>query len=275
MICTQAELRVFLGLSASITDEERAVLNVIHPSAERKVKKHISYDPEQRSRTEFYPRHQATGGLAIRDYSVWDVNDSHTAARLEPRSTNVNRTLQLQHIPIRSVATVHVDYDGKHGENSSGFADSTLWVQGDDYWAEFEEANVCRSGMLWANGAWPIVPGSVRVTYRAGYSTDEFAGRATTSATVSDVVTTEDLDGSGIKRAVIVTVVKAFQTWAALKKSTKLGFVPGPLSGEKLGDYSYTLAGTSSEMIAGLMVELPGEARNALEEYRHYGLMRL
>ena len=203
------------------------------------------------------------------------MNEAHTAARHEPRATNVNRTLQLQHIPIRSVATLHVDYDGKHGENSSGFADSTLWVQGDDYWAEFEEANVCRSGMLFANGAWPIVPGSVRITYRAGYSTDELSGRATTSATVSDVVTTANLDAAGIKRAVIGTVGKAFQTWAALKKKASVGFVPGPFASEKLGDYAYNLAGTSAESIAGLMVELPGEAREALEEYRHYGLMRL
>ena len=276
MICSEAEIRVFLGLVSTITDEESAVLNMLHPRAEGKVREHIGYDPEQNVRTEFYPRHQPAGGLGIRAFvGVWDVNEAHTFGRFEPATSHINRTLQLEGIPIRDITTVHVDYDGRHGEGSSAFAAGTLWTEGTDYWAEFEEADVCKTGCLFANGAWPIVAGSVKTVYRAGYSQDELSGRAVTSSVASDgTITTARLDGSGIKRAVILTTVKAFQTWAALKKRTAVGFVPGPFSGEKLGDYSYSL-GAASESIAGLIVELPGEARDALQAYRHYGVMRL
>lgn len=276
MIASEAEIRVFLGVSDSATDEERAVLTMVHPRAEARVREHIGYDPEQSVRTEYYPRHQPAGGLGIRETSgVWDVNAAHTFGRFEPATSHINRTLQLEGLPVRTITSVHVDYDGRHGKGSGAFGSGDLQTDGDDFWAEFDEDDVCRSGMLFASGAWTIVPGSVKVVYRSGYSQEELSGRAVASSVASDgTITTARLDGSGIKRAVILTAVKAFQTWAALKKRTAVGFVPGPFSGEKLGDYSYSLFGIA-ESIAGLIVELPGEARDALQAYRHYGIMRL
>ena len=115
----------------------------------------------------------------------------------------------------------------------------------------------------------------MQVTYRAGYSPDELAGRASATATAADgTITTARVNASPIKRAVLITLTAAMQKWAALKKGAT-GWKPGGLSSEKLGDYSYTVGGNSAATIAGLAVELPGAAVDLCEPYVHYGQLRL
>lgn len=280
MIATEAEIRVMLGLASSITDEERAALALFHPEAEGKVVEFLGYDPEQSVREEIYPRHLHSGGTG-RMSGVWDVNSAHTHARFETTITSAAETLQLQGLPVREVVEVRVDSDARHGDGTDAFGSGTEWVSGEDYWVEWDQTQaagigVSRSGMLFASGSWPLRPGSVRVRYRAGFSAEELRGRPSASNVAADgTVTTAGLNASPIKRAVILTVTKAMMTWSQLKKKASSGFTAGPLQSEKLGDYSYTLGGASGENLSGLVVALPAEAEDALEEFRHYGLMRL
>jgi len=277
MICTEAEARAVLGLLSSITDEERAVLTLLLPAVQNRIVKHIGYDPEQRSATEYYPRADPAGGYTRVDVG-WGVDSSHRRAEMYYRGGGAPQypTLQLARLPVREITDLRIDYDGKFGRGTNSFATASQKTRGTDYWEEFDESNVCMSGCVFGSSAWPTEPGTVRVTYRAGYSPDELAGRAETDATAADgTITTARLDGSGIKRAFLVQITKAMQTWANLKKSARVGYVPGAKQSETLGSYSYSLGGSGGADIAGLTVALCGEAIDELEPYVHWGQMRL
>jgi len=277
MICNEAELRVMLGLTSTISDDERAAINLILPGAESRIVEHLGYDPTQGVRTEYYPRNDPAGGEAISG-GLWDVDASHRRAQLYAAggAGPLYPTLQLQHIPVRAVVDLRVDYSARFGTATGAFASSSAWTSGTDYWPEWEQSSYCPSGCLFAAGTWPTEPGTVRVQYRAGYSSDELAGRATASGTGSDgTITTAGVNASAIKRAALITAVKAIQTWAALRKRSTVGFLPGAIQSERLGDYSYTLGASATGSIAGLVVALPAEAIDLLEPFVHWGRMRL
>jgi len=275
-IASEAEARVHLGLMTSITDQERAMLNLILPEAEGAVISHLGYDPVQRIETEYYPRQDPSGGIGVVG-SAWDVDSNHRRAELygvRGRSP-IFPSLQLERLPVRAVTDLRIDYDGRFGQQDGSFGTASQKTAGSDYWVEFDKPSFCPTGCLFANFQWPMEPGTVRVTYRAGYSPDELAGRASATATASDgTITTARVNASPIKRAVLLTVTTAMQKWAALKKGTS-GWKPGGLSSEKLGDYSYTVGGTSAQTVAGLKVELSGTAIEILEPFKHWGQMRL
>lgn len=276
-IASEAEARAVLGLLSSITDDERAMLNLILPQAEGAVIDHIGYDPIQRLGTEYYPRADPSGGIGIVG-AAWDVSSNHRRAELYGIRGRAPMfpTLQLERLPVREVTDLRIDYDGRFGQQTDSFDNSSRKELGGDFWLEQDRPNYCPTGCLFANFQWPMEPGTVRVIYRAGYSPDELAGRATSDATASDgTITTARVNASPIKRAVLLTVTTAMQKWAALKKSSRTGWKPGGLSSEKIGDYSYTVGGSSAQTIGGLKVELPGTAIEILEPFVHWGQMRL
>lgn len=274
-IASEAEARASLGLMSTITDEERAMLNLFLPEAEGAVIGHLGYDPVQRSAVEYYPRADPSGGIGVVG-SAWDVDSNHRRAELYGvrGRAPIFPTLQLERLPVRDVTDLRIDYDGRFGQQTGSFGNASQKTKGTDFWMETDQPNYCPTGCLFANSQWPMEPGTVRVTYLAGYSPDELQGRATTTKTEDGIITTARVNASPIKRAVLLTVSTAMQKWASLKKS-KTGWKPGGLSSEKLGDYSYTVGGTSAQTIAGLKVELPGTAIEILEPFVHWGRMRL
>jgi hypothetical protein len=264
-------MRVQLGLEDSITAAERAFLNLTHPAIENLVKKEIGYDPVQDVETEYYPLAEPD---ATHVHGVWDVNISHTRAQFERIGRGIRDELQLLRLPVRSISDLRVDENGRFGKGDNAFGSGTDWTEGEDFWATYEKDNLCLSGLLKAQGSWPVTAGSVKVTYRAGYSPDELRGVAEATATATDgTITTKRLDGSGLNRAVIITMVQAFQTWAQTKKSSRWGF-RGPVISERAQDYSYQLASAGGGGGAGgLITSLPPEAAELCEPYRNWGLM--
>lgn len=270
-IATTANLKLMLGLSSSITVEETSLLAILHPRAEAAVKRFLQYDPEQASRTEYYPRHDAAGGLDVS--GSWDVNAARTKAIWE-RFSSASDTLQLLRLPVRRITSLYVDTSGRFGTVAGSFAAGTLYTEGTDFWAAYEEQYVCRSGLLHSYGSWPLEPGSVKVTYVAGYSTLEFADSTPSTSTTSDAngqVSSAGVDASGIARAVELIVVQAFNQWAMTKKHTGPGFV-GMLSGESAGDYSYSVNGAYAASLIG--TDLPTAAIQLLEPFVNFGILR-
>lgn len=284
MLITDAELMLFLGIESDATDRQRAIIATIVPEACSRIKEFLHYDPEQRVWTELYPRADQLGGWGVLDSSQWDVNPSHTRA-VETTTRYAGNSLQLQHLPVRSVTAVHVDESGNWGQATASLASDTAWTIGEDYWIEFTQPypradgvtvyskGLCKTGCLMAYGNWPTTAGSVRVQYRAGYSPIELLGRAEADATAADgTITQVGVDASAIKRAVRMTAVKAFHTWEAMRKKSRLGFVPGHLKSESAGEYSYSVDGSG---VTDMTVSLPDEAKQDLQPFVHYGIGRL
>lgn len=284
MLITDAELMLFLGIESDATDRQRALIATIIPEACSRVKEFIHYDPEQRVWTELYPRADILGGWGYEGANQWDINPAGTRA-IETTEGFGHTSLQLQHLPIRSVTAVHVDESGNWGQGTASFASDTLWVFGEDYWIEFTQPyprgvgetayskGLCKTGCLMAYGSWPTLAGSVRVQYRAGYSPIELLGRAEADATAADgTITQAGVDASPIKRAARMTAVKAFHTWEAMRKKARVGFVPGNLKSESAGEYSYSVDGSG---VTDMTISLPVEAKQDLEPFVHYGVGRL
>ena len=270
MIVPEDTLKLLLGLSSSITDEEQSFLTLVHPQAEAVVKDWLKYDPEQDDRTEYLPRHDRAGGAGYGGASVWESTLTHAY----PVSTNGQLTLQVTHIPIRSVANVYVDRSALHGDYATAFADDTEITEGTDFWTDWDQEDYCFSGNLKSYGNWPSTPGTVKVIYRAGYSSTEFAGTASASSVVGSTITTKGISGAGIAMAVQSTVVAMFTRAMSMRKKALAGFTAGPLLSERLQDYSYTVDRQALSS-GGLSVSLPDDARQMLEPYMHYGTWRL
>jgi hypothetical protein len=271
-IVSQANIITLLGLSSGLTDEEQEFIDILHPMAEGAVIQFLGYDPEQQDHTEYLPRPKQGGGPGHADSAVLDVTASHSHAIFYSQLSF--NELQLAHIPLRAITTVHVDTDGYHGSGPNAFESATEWTEGDDFYGRWDQDSFGLAGHIVAVGSWPSTPGSVKVVYRAGYSPAELTGTATAGANAGGTITTGGINASPIRHVVLLVAARSFRMWQAMKKRTTLGYTAGPLKSEKLGDYSYTIDTTASNP-AGLAVSLtPGEER-LLEAFRHYGIRLL
>lgn len=301
MIVSEAELKVILGYGDQLDPPEHAALQAFHGQAEDAVKRYLKYDPEQKTHVEFYPRATPAGGMGYGGSTSEDINAGKTNAVLRNdivTRSSIGESLQLRHLPIRQVTSVIVDRDGKFGQGAGGPFDDVFdiefdggdenlnkWVEGEDYWVEYDMPGVCRSGCLMSHNAWPFEGGSVRVEYVAGYSQTELSGRADEKSAAADdtigKITSEHVSAAGIARAVSLTVVKMMHSWQNLKRNNTSPVVGGFAGGstfqsEKAQDYSYTRPSQSATAnLVGMTSELSAEAIMALREFRHYGIMRL
>lgn len=273
MIITAAEARIVLGLSSSITDADRGLLEMLLPMVNAAIAKELKYDPEYKLHSgEFYPRAEVPlreGGAR----GTWDSNG--TVAFFQPHDRGM--VLQLQHLPIRSVEELKVDYNGGFGTKAGTFGASTIQVEGTDFYQDLMKSGFNATGHLFSYTGWPVEPGSVKATYYAGYTAWELSGAAgNTDETDPETETTcSGIDASGIKAAALKTMLKAFKTFKANQKSAQAGFAAGPLTSERLGDYSYTADAGAAAAITGLMVSVPPEAKDDLEPFVHWGVMLL
>jgi hypothetical protein len=261
-IITEAHLWTALQMAESATDPDRGIVQTIHKLAESRMKEHIGYDPTQQTYTnEYYPRHQQSIGMPFA--GIWDVNAAGTHARLETVAGTLN-TLQLRAIPLRSITEIRVDENGRFGQGTAAFASGTEWTAGLDYWAEYEMDGICESGLIHAAGSWPIQQGSVRITYKAGYTQNELNGNLVTAGT-------DQKDASPLLGGVLKTAMEAFRKFKA-RKSNFAGLT-GPFQSERAQDYSYTLGKNQLDALS-FLVQLSPEVIRDVETFVHMGRMR-
>lgn len=253
-IADVAEVLLEIGLSATVTDEERAIAATALTRAEGAVKRYLGYDPTYLSHVEYLPTFQTL----VRDQQgVWEVEGD--MAVLRNQSSGATDQLQLMHLPVRSVTSLYIDYDGRSGTRVGAFAATTLKVEGTDFWPNYDlvdsdGAEVCSDGILRSMGQWPTSPGTVKVTYMAGYKDDELHG--------ADLL----IDASPILESVINEAVRRVRRFFAQKKQTT-GFVAGAIVSESLGDYSYSVDGASaSQLLSG--GDLTSDTKEKLSSFR-------
>lgn len=255
-----SELLLELGLSDSVTDEERAIADVAITKAEGAVIRHLQYDPVKRERTEYYPRMDflSRGGAGI-----WETGEGIAFFRRQAEA--VTDELQVQHLPIRSITSLFVDFDGRFGARAGAFSSGTELNEGDDFWPVYdgnddEGDRFCRDGIIRSQGTWPSIAGSVKIIYEAGYSLEELHGQKTI------------LNASPIAEAILSEAARKAQQIFVRKKQGRVGFVPGVLTSEKLGDYSYTIDASLAKSLFGSMWTLTPETIQALNDFVNMGV---
>lgn len=271
ILTTSDPVLLQLGLSTPTAAQSSIVEQAIK-WAESAVRRHIQYDPVQRTRTEYYPQTQISNVIG---YSVLEA--SETQAYVRELTSAATSELQLRHLPIRSITGLYIDYDGRFGQKSGAFASESLKAQGTDYWLQADGTDdsgdlICRSGIIHSVGRWPSEPGSVKVVYVAGYTADEFAGNGLL------------VDASPIYEAIVFEATrKAKQSimlasGAGTSGSSGVGFTAGSVQSERMGDYSYTLGsssgGSSSSAAGGLydgVRDLSAESLERLNDFVNVG----
>lgn len=262
-IVNDDEVLLELGIATTATPEQRAVVIAAVQKAEGAVRRFLKYDPVQASRTEFYPMQDfdAAGGQA-----VWEVEGS--SAYLRRLSQAATQELQVRHLPLRSIPAIdlRIDYDGRSGALAGSFAAETQKTEGSDYWPNYDGLDsdgnrVCRDGVIRSAGSWPVEPGSVRIIYTAGYTDEELRGQDS------------QVDASPIHTAALDESVRRAKRAFALQQQGSIGLGLGPLTGEKLGDYSWQADASLTARLFGGSNDLLPESTAALGPFVNFGWM--
>lgn len=266
LIASLADLLILLGLS-SPTASQSALAQISLQQAQGAVIRHLHYNPVLSVKTEYYPRMNAN---PVDGSGVWEVDaDSAYFRNLNNASTT---ELQLARLPIRergaaagSTISLWIDYDGRSGTRTGSFGDSTLKVEGVDFHPNYEGVDsrsykICSDGILRSEGIWPGLAGSIKVTYAAGYTAEEFLG--------TDAV----VDASPIREAVLDEAVRrVHKAYSRMKKRT--GFGVGALTSESMGDYSYSADGALLQQLVGSSSDVLPETALKLESFVNFGSM--
>ncbi len=258
-IAKDDEVLLDLGLADSATPNERAIVIAAINQAEGAVRRHLKYDPAVLERTEYYPQ-MSMENLSHR--GVWETNETHAFVRREANARTVE--LQIRHIPIRSISSLRIDLDGRSGANPGSFPASTEQTEGTDFWPNYDAVDsqgneICLDGIIRSFGAWPITPGSVKIVYTAGYTDEEFHGNESV------------IDATPILGAVISEATRKAKRIFVGMKSARIGFAAGPIVSERLGDYNYTVDGTTAKALFGSNWDLMPETQAMLEDFINMG----
>lgn len=265
-LITNAMALEYMG-DPTLTAAQTAQLTKAVSSAIGEIRRHLCYDPVLSYQTEYYPRvdlNQNPGGRGF-----WEVNDTHAYLRsYDGRGSN---QLQLARIPVREDSTagsqtmvLYRDYDGRNGTKSGGFSDQL--VQGTDWWPNYDTVDsngkkICKDGILNSHGIWPSEPGSIKVSYLAGYTESELAG------------TDDILDASPIREVAITEAIRRFVRMETIFNKRAAGF-NGPFTSENLGDYSYSVDSAILSSLVGFKGNgLMLESSLRLESFRNFGAM--
>ena len=255
-----SEVLLHLGLSGTVTETERAIVLECIRSAEGAVQRFLQYDPKTGTRTEYYPQLDLTHESSREP--IWEI--SSTDAYMRDLASAASDQLQVRHVPIRSITTLHIDYDGRFGTRSGAFGASTLKTEGVDYWPQYDgvdssSVKICRDGIIRSLGLWPNSPGSVKIVYVSGYTDTELHGQDTV------------IDASPILEAVIDEAVRRVNKVYSRMKHRLSGF-SGPKTSETLGDYSYSSASGIYDKLVGTMNDILLETQYKLHDFARYDL---
>lgn len=245
-----SEVLLDAGLSSSSTETERAMANAAIDRAEAAVRRFLGYDPVQRQRTEYYPQFDPLAGE--REY-IWEASSTH--AYLRESTETGSAELLVRHLPIRSIASVHVDQNREFGA-------STAWTINQDYWLDAERLDDDGQKMgtvVRSAGTWPSSAGTVKLVYTSGYSAAEFHGR-------KDLV-----DATPILEAVVDEAVRRMLKVISRGKKSGAGWTGGPLTSESLGDYSYSTDASVLQKLVGSSADLMMETHAKLQPFVNYG----
>lgn len=264
MIVDPSEVLLDLGLSTAVTEEERAVVESAILRAEGAIREYIRYDPVLGVHTEFHPQQPFQAQISR---GIWEVMEQRAVLRqVSEAATN---ELQLRHLPVRetlvlgvSQLQVWVDYDGRSGSQATSFRASTKKTEGPDFWANYDSYDsaglrLCRDGVLRTIGLWPTTPGTVKVSYYAGYSSKELHGQDSAVSAVPIWTTVLEEAKRRVRRAMMV-------------RKGRIGWLAGVLQSEGLGDYNYSVNQNSlQQLFSG---ELMAESRERLSEFVNWGI---
>lgn len=240
-IMTSAELAVFLGISANANTAIAALW------AQRAAEEYVGYELERQTVTEYYPK----GAKHVRDRFV---DEQHLGSR-----QNRDKLYLRGRGVLATGLVVNEDTTAYAGQGDDPFPVESLLTLGEHYYLDLYRDGISRTGKLVRlGGGWSGQPGSIKVTYAFGYTTNELAGDI--SGGDPDFRSVPD-----IKYALQIIGMKSYNELIAHQATDG---TPGPIVSESLEGYSYTLDSSAAGSLFGLTMAIPAMAAQILHTYK-------
>jgi hypothetical protein len=233
-LVTQGEILSYLGLGSSATDAQKGRILFIKRGVERLVRNYFGNNILSATYTHFLPK---GNGFSTNN----NMRCSHTSM------------LALPNYPITSITNLYEDTYAYFGSAANSFSSNTELTDGTDFYQELESSAWNRWGRLYRIGSyWPAVPGSIKVTYVAGWTRAQLKGE----------VTDQDKDASDLHQAICQAIAENWNESQSL--SGKGGANLGPVKSERFVDWSveYDTEHTSFN------VRLSEDARSKMKPYK-------
>lgn len=248
-LCNTAEVLVFLGLASTGTTDDLALLEMLQPFSDQLLKNYLQNDFGYAQHVEYYP----IGRSQRDDESILgDIERIGTDRVIVTGQTYGTDALVLKHTPAWLTGLEVREHPGAYGgQATDAFPASSILTPGEDYYLDVDDTgNTSRTGIIYRIGNWPSEPRSVKVTYYGGYSESQLStGLA-----------------SAIRYAAMITLAAKYKS----AKSLQGGSI-APAISESIGKYSYSTSEVFLAQFAGMTVDIPLEAKMALEPHRNYG----
>lgn len=163
----ESDVMEYLGISSS----NRSLAEFYHRTTEAAVRRFVGHGISQNTYTSEYHRRNLTGSSGSGEYVQIDSDAVQVSGGCS--GSNDGNILQLDNGYVRSVTEIREDANGHFGQ-ASGFGASTVLTQGTDYNIELDSTGLSKSGrIIRRNRDWCNVPGSIKVTYVAGFTSAE------------------------------------------------------------------------------------------------------
>lgn len=223
---------------------------MVCPMADAAVKQFCGVSLEQNTYTGFLP-HQDYFYTQNGDF-VDVVNN-----RVALYGFSDTRDVFVPETPLRSVTAIYADLSALAGDGPADFGPSTQLVEGTDFYPDWDAPGICMSGIIkrWIN-VWPARGRSIKITFVAGYTADEFAGTTPVNFRPSPV---------GIKSAAILTAVQHISTALAFTSGNGIGGQGGIVQ-ERLGDAAFTYSDAAARLLS-MQLEVPPMAQRMLQPW--------
>lgn len=248
-ICTNDEVFSLLGISAP-TAAQSSLLTLLRPMAEDAVRNEVGYSIEQATYTHLLPNHSDSLGELT---GVDVLND-----RVVFKHDGEVRELFTPERPLRSVTSVYEDRAAYGGQGSGDFPASALLTSGTDYYIDQVVSGISWSGKLVRiSSGWSPRERTIKVTYVAGLTAAELSGSTVVRGPNGNGVT-------ALKRAALVAAAIA---WKEPQASIQ-GSNAGPITGERLADYSVQYAANQVVNLFGFKMLLPQQVKDMLADFK-------
>lgn len=225
------------------------------------VARFIGYDPQMQDLIGRYrPQRDYTGRNTSNKTDIEGGDATYYSGK-------ITQEWVTEGIPVRVVYGLWMQADAWSETKDGSFGDETELTEGVDFWPNYDVTlasgqKVCRCGIIRTEGYWCKRPGSIKISYRYGYTPDELKGTSTGG-----------LNAVGIWESVLDEAARRAKKILMGQKKTGVGFVAGNLQSERLGDYSYSLGATSrsDEIRYGDIYDLMPISKERLADFRNWG----
>lgn len=230
-IVTTDEIKAFLQASGvELQANALAMIAIVQPMVEALIEERIGYAVAQATYTEYYPVGQ-TNRYQQDEANLLSYEKTPSGMVVgTSRWAREQKYLQLATIPVRSITSVYENYAAYNGGTPNGDWPSTTLLNPTSYYLDLESDSFCWTGQLIRNyGVWASQQRCVKVTYVAGFTTQELATKY-----------------APIRFATLIAIQDAFIDIMSKSVTGGLGGVPASVGIEDFSVSFNTLASQSS-----------------------------